>query len=691
MTGAPLSKREDPPLLRGEACFVADAPLREPLHLAFVRSEAAGQFDTLDLADAREVPGVVAVHDGTEVAGLGALSVNPILPVVTPLPYPILAQGEVMAAGQPIAAVLAETEAAAQDGVEAIWADIAAVEPAPVAVAEQGWTTGDVDTAFREATHVVTVSVKHPRLAPSPMEPRGIAIKVEGDNATIWHSTQTPHRTRSELARILSVDPARLRVIARDVGGAFGMKASLYPEEVFAVWAALHHRRDVRWIATRSEDFLSATHGRGVHSEGALAVAEDGTFLALHAKVTAPIGPWLPNSGLIPAWNAARMLPCGYDIDTVQITTTAQQDGLGPTGIYRGAGRPEANVLMERLVDNAARATGLDPVTIRRKNLLSAGALPKHTPCGNTLDSGDYAALLDGLLGAAGYAALTARRDALRRDGQLAGLGLAFYLEPSGEGWESARVTLQADGTAHVASGSSSQGHGRQTSYARIAANALGLSESAVSVSLGDTETDPEGIGALASRATAIGGSAVLKACLDLLAKREDGAGYPIEAEVRYANDGQAWGYGAALALVKVDPETGMVAVQKVACLDDAGTLIVPELAHGQIVGGFAQGFGEALMEAVHHDADGELLTGSFMDYALPRATDVPPLDIHTAETPSPTNLLGAKGLGEAGTIAAPAVLLSAVLDALAPLGITDLDMPLTPCKVWSAMQDAKG
>lgn len=677
--------------LRGEGLFVGDVALTNPLHLAFARAtEPEGTIAPIEVEDALAVTGVVAVHLGQDVDHLGALSVNPVIPMRATPAFPILATDHVTGLGQPIAAVLAESLHAAQDGAEVIWADITpneATDQAPIAT--RRWRTGDPALAFAQADHVVEVNVQHPRLAPTPLEPRAIAVEWAEDGLTIWHSTQTPHRTKSELAKILGVDPGFLRVIAPDVGGAFGMKASLYPEEVFAVWAALHHRRSIRWCATRSEDFLSATQGRGLTTWGRLAVSADGTFLALEARVTAPVGPWLSNSALVPAWNAARILPCGYGIHTVDIETNAQMDARSPMGIYRGAGRPEAACLMERLVEEAARATGLDPMAIRERNVLGASALPTRTATGNRLDSGNYPLALTDSAAASDYPALLKERNRRRAAGGVSGLGAAFYLEPSGEGFETARVRWTAAGV-EIASGSSSQGQGRETGYAQIAADVLEVSLSDVRVVQGDTKTCPEGIGAVASRSTAIGGSAVFVACERLRARHLNGETLPLEEDVRYENEGQAWGYGVTIVAVDVDRNTGQIEITNATSFDDTGRVVNPAFVEGQIRGGFAQGLGEAMMEEVVYDASGQLLTGSLMDYALPRAADMPALNISSSEHPSPFNALGAKGVGEAGTIGAPAAILNAVLDAVRPLGVRHLDMPLTPCKVWSAINAAE-
>lgn len=685
-------RREDRALVTGRGQFTDDVRLSNPLHVAFCRCQiASGQITGLDLGMAQEAQGVVGVHAGAELAHLGDLSVNPVIPIVELPGFPVLAGAGVCALGQPIAGIVAETLAQATEAAEAIHVDMEDSLVEPYLVAEDRWQAGDFEIVARDAAHVIECSVRHPRLAPSPMEPRAIAIAYRAgtDSVTVWHSTQTPHRTRRELASILGIEQTRIQVIAPDVGGAFGMKASLFPEDVFAVWAAFHHKRDVKWTASRSDEFLSATHGRGVTSKGWLALDRDGRFLALKAEIEAPIGCWVPNSGLITAWNAARILPTGYDIKTVDVTTRAVRTNLGPTGIYRGAGRPEANCLMERLVDKAARITGQDAIDIRRRNLVAANDMPHTTATGNVLDSGDYARALTLLETSTDYPARIAERDKRRAAGELVGIGIGFYVEPSGSGRESAAVTLAADGSATVASGSSSQGHGRQTAYAQIAADALAIHPDAVTVILADTAKVPEGIGALASRSTAIGGSAVQQACSEIAERRAKGEKLPITAELRYENKGQAWAYGAYFVTLSVDGETGVAKLEHVSCVDDTGTIISPASVNGQILGGFAQGLGEALMEAVIHDEEGQLVTGSFMDYALPRANDVPPLEISKLETPSPMNLLGAKGVGEAGTIGAPAAILNAAIDALSPLGVTDLDMPLTSQKLWHAIQDA--
>ncbi|MDG1470902.1 MAG: xanthine dehydrogenase family protein molybdopterin-binding subunit [Ascidiaceihabitans sp.] len=686
-----LIKREDYDLITGRGRFADDVQLDSPLHVAFVRATASeGKIVGLDVSGAIDAPQIHAVHTGADVKTLGVLSLNPVLETSHTLPFEILAQTHVRATGQPVAAVLGTSAQSSADAADLIEVDTEADPTQRLkCVGKQSWQHGSAASIFNAAHLVVSCTIQHPRLAPSPMEPRSISVAYDTKTGcvTVFHSTQTPHRSRSELASILGIDISRIRVVAQHVGGAFGMKASLFPEEVFTVWAAFQHKRDFKWIASRGEDFLAGTHGRGLTTKGWLACDPRGKFLALKAEIEAPIGAWLPNSGLIPAWNAGRILPSGYCIDALDITTCAVQDGRGPTGIYRGAGRPEANMLMERLVDKAARALGQDPFEIRSRNLLRSDAFPHRTATGNTLDSGDYHHAITTLREKSAYTSLMKSRDARRQSGELVGIGTAFYLEPSGSGWESATVTREPDNKVIVASGSSSQGHARETTFAQIAAQAFDLPAANVTVHMGDTDHAPAGIGALASRSTAIGGSAVLQACQQIKQRIKDGEPLPITVQTRYENKGQAWGYGAYLAVISICRDTGTPTLERVVCVDDAGTLVVPDFVHGQIVGGFAQGFGEAMMEQIIYDEDGQLLTGSFMDYAMPRATDVPPLEVHSFETPSPMNMLGAKGVGEAGTIGAPAAILNAALDALAPLGVTDLQMPLTSHRVWCAMQ----
>ena len=689
-------RREDQALLRGDGRYTADVHPENTLHIVFARSTMPrSRIVECDIEGALDMPGVVAVFTGQDVQDLGTLAVAPILDLNGDVGFPILARESVAAVGQAIAAVVATSVNNGLDAIDAVLIDLEEEQEHDVEGAEfsGSWREGDVDARFQDADHIVEVAIQHPRLAPSPMEPRAATVEFDSETnaVTAWLSTQTPHRARTELAKILGIDKERIRVIAPDVGGAFGMKASLYPEDVFAVWAAFNLQRSVKWVATRNEDFLSATHGRGASCQGQLALTSDGRFLAVRASIEAPLGYWLPTSSAVPAWNAGRILPSGYRIDSIDVTTRAQTQDRTAVGIYRGAGRPEANCLMERLVDEAAAISGIDPVDLRLRNLLQEKDFPYATPTGYTLDSGRYCEALQELCEKVDYQALKAERDRRRANGDIAGLGVAFYIEPCGTGWESARVTLNQDGTVLVATGGSSQGHGRETAIAQIVSDRLDVPLNKIDVLHGDTGTCPEGIGALASRSTAIGGSAICRACDNILRRLSDDAPAeePITEELVYEASGEAWGYGCYIVSVAIDADTGVMAIESAACIDDIGTIINPLLVEGQIMGGFAQGIGEAMLEELKYDEYGQLLTGSFTDYALPRVDDVPPLSIYKLMTPSPNNTLGAKGVGEAGTIGAPAAILNAAMDALRPLGVRDLAMPLTSEKLWRAINSA--
>ncbi|MEP4193300.1 MAG: xanthine dehydrogenase family protein molybdopterin-binding subunit [Sneathiella sp.] len=694
---------EDDPLIRGNGCYVDDVPLEDPLYITFLRSTSAhGTLQSMDISDALDLPDVEGIFCGDDVSGLGDLAVNKILKDMSIPPYPVLAHQTVDAIGQPIAGIAAKTAQAGLDALDLIAVDIddkpASLpfhnhDPQKKAL-QQSWRGGDPETAFQEASHQVSVTVEHPRLAPSPMENRAIAVQYhQEDSVTVYLSSQTPHRARKELSRILQIAPEKIQVISPDVGGAFGMKASLYPEEVFTVWTAFKLKQSVKWTSTRNEDLLSASHGRGARSRASLAFDADGTFRGLKAEIEAPLGHWLPNSAAIPAWNAARILPGPYRINDIEASTTGYLSHTAPVGIYRGAGRPEATLLMERLVEAAARKLQMDPFHIRKLNLLTTEELPRINMAGSTLDSGDYPAALERLKNSAQYDALCQKIIRRRQEGDLAGLGLSFYVEPCGQGWESATVTLHPNGKVTAATGTSSQGHGRATAFRQILSEVFDLPFSEITFFQGDTNTCPEGIGALASRSTAIGGSALKQAAEQVLAK-SGGSVTPaqdITVTVKYENEGEAWGYGCYLAEISIDAPTGKLTVEKLTCVDDAGTLINPMMVEGQIMGGVAQGIGEALMEQIRYDESGQLLTGSLMDYALPRANDMPDLHIEKMTTPSPKNLLGAKGVGEAGTNGAPAAILNAALDALSPYAIETLQMPLTSENIWRALQNAKG
>jgi len=738
--GQPLRRFEDAALVTGKGQFVDDIKLPETLFIEFARSNhARALIVSLNTTDAENMPGVITVLRAPEPGTLGHAAVNRVLPDMRTLPFPVLPVSEINAVGQPIAAVVATRASVAADAAALIEAEI---EPVPLwedeePVYRHEHKAGDVSAAFAAAEHIVRVTVEHERVAPVALEPRAaMAFWDEGAQMlNVWLSTQTPHRARSDLAAILNLSEKKIRVIAPDVGGAFGGKASLYPEDALVALASLKLKRPVKWRGSRTEDFLAATQGRGATISGELALDRDGKFLGLRARLDYPLGHWLPYSAAVPGKNAARCLPGPYVCGDVDIVLEGRAENTAAVGIYRGAGRPEAAMLMERLADKAAQALGLDPAEIRRRNLIPADAFPYRTATGSVLDSGDYPQLLELAKQKAGYDDALRLRNERRAEGEVCGVGIAVYTEPCGQGWESAEVRLDPDGTLVAATGASAQGQGRETAYAQIVADALRTRPERIKIDHGDTASCPTGIGALASRSTPIGGSALLKAteqfrekarlCAarllqadpEQLALTESGfeTAIPVrrgltwrdlariaraDAEIAaefgkgfrthcvYEAEGEAWSSGCVIAFVTIDAETGVLTVDRIVWVDDAGTVVNPMLAEGQMIGGLAQGLGEAMLERLVYDEDGQLVTASFMDYAIPRATHMPELVLGKIETQSPFNVLGAKGIGEAGCVGVPAAIVNAAVDALKPFGVTHLDMPLTGEKLWSAMQN---
>lgn len=703
--GRACPRREDEPLLRGQGRYVADLAPPGCLDAAFARSGMAHAHIALaNLADLRAMPGVRLVLTGEDLQALGQLAINPLFPGVRAFGTPVLARGRVLCVGMPIALVVADTAVQARDAAEALAVDYAplpacttAEEALTAAPLLEGWPdntafaqrhqAGDLARASARAAAAVQLRVACPPVAPVALEPRGFLVHWQAGRLTAWTPLQSPHRARLELARVLGLAPEQVRTIAPDVGGAFGGKASLGPEEVALAAAALRLDAPVRWIATREEDFVSAPQGRAGHLAARAFFAADGQLLGLEAELLYALGCRSTWSTPVPALNAARMLPGPYRCDAIDTVARGVVTNTAAVGIYRGAGRPEAALVMEGLLDAAARRLNLDPVAIRRRNTVPASAMPWTTPTGQRLDSGDYAGLLDAACLLADLPALRADQARRRAAGECVGIGINLYVEPCGTGWESARLTRWPDGRVTVASGSSTQGQGHATAFAQIAADALGIAPQQIEVVEGDSDRAPAGIGALASRSMAIGGSAVLRAAQAL--RDLPAAPQPVSVETRHTAQAEAWSAGCCIVLASVDPRTGAVRTERAFWVDDAGTVVNPLLFAGQMHGGFAQGLGQALMERMHYDAQGQLLTGSLMDYAVPRADDLPELVHRSRPSATDANPLGAKGVGESGAIAAPAALRGAVLDALAPLGVLHLDLPMTPASVWQAIQHA--
>ena len=680
---------EDLALVTGHGLYVHDVSRSGMLHAVFVRSQHAhARVRALDITEAHAAPDVCAVFVAADFAAACLPPINPVLPPLAAIACPLLADEVVHSVGQPLALVVARSIAAAAHAALLVQVDYdtqpalpdLAHEAAPLLVSRHGQRA-----APGEAPHALQVRVRHQqaRVVAAALEARAVVAESDGMTITVWLPTQSPARARDDIARTLKLEAAQVRVIAPDVGGAFGAKASVYPEDLLVALAAHRLKAAVKWAASRTEEFTSATHGRGALLEGMLALDAGGRFLHLEARLAFPLGAWLPYSAAMPLRNAARILPGPYRVGSVDIEARGTQSNAAAMNIYRGAGRPEAALLMERLVDAAASLVGIDPVELRRRNLIPASAMPYRTPTGERFDSGDYLAALERACARFGYVEERAQQARRRAAGELVGIGVAMYVEPCGQGWESARLTLLPDGSARVASGSAAQGQGHQSTYAAIAASALGLDPQQVTVVHGDTALCPDGIGALASRSIAIGGSAVAAAAQAAATRRDAGEALPLTADTVYTAPGEAWSYGCVIARMSVSAETGLPRIERLVWVDDAGRIISPQLAAGQLHGGLAQGIGQAMLERIVYDHSGQLLTGSFLDYALPRAADMPPLEIESLCMPATANALGAKGVGEAGTIGVPAALLNAAIDALSPFNVAQLDFPLTAERLW--------
>jgi carbon-monoxide dehydrogenase large subunit len=754
--GQSVPRRNDRRLLTGAGTYVDDVHLPGTLHAAFVRSpHAHARILSVDTTAAREAPGVVAVFTGAEVAQLLRPQVAETEPPVsrTLRRWP-LAVERARYFGDAVAVVVADDayrarDAAARvvveydpllavtDAVDALAAD------APLVYPEWGdnvafrWerAAGDVDRVFAEAEQVVTVELRNQRIYAAFIEPRGVlANPMPGtDELTVWASSQVPHTLRSAIAAALGVPEALVRVIAPDVGGGFGAKGGVYPEYLLIPALARRLGRPVKWMETREESFLATNHARDQAQRLRAAVRRDGTITGLEFDSIANLGAY--NAAGTPM-QTGRMATGPYRVRDLRVRVTGVMTNTTPTGAYRGAGRPEAAYALDRLLEAVGRATGLDPFTVRRRNILPPDAFPYDGPTGVRYDSGDYGRALDEAARLIDYPRLRAEQAAARAAGRLVGVGVALYCEFAGPGWDSAAVQAQPDGTVTVGVGVSLHGQGTEVAFSQIVADTLGIAPEAVVVRWGDTAVTPQGIGTFGSRSTSIGGSAVLLASRAVQAKARRLAAAMLEADEadivlaagRYAPrgvpergltfaaiaraahrmmgvpgglpaglaatefftpDGRTFPFGVHVAVVEVDRETGELTVARYLAVDDCGPQINPRLVADQVRGGLAQGFGQALQEAILYDETGQLLTGSFLDYAPPRAGQLPNFDLAHTVTPSPVNPLGVKGVGEAGTTGAPPALVNAALDALAPLGVRHLDMPLTAERLWRAMQEA--
>lgn len=764
--GKPIKRTEDPRLVRGLAHYVDDVRLPDTLHVVMLRSpHAHARLGRIDVAAARRMPGVVGVFTGTDLDGkIGGVICAAALPGLRVPPHPCVAVGKVRYVGEPVALVVADDPYRAQDAVDAIDVQYdplpAVIDPeaaarpgSPLVHEDYGdniafrWALpgGDIDAAFAAADRVVKGKLIHQRLVPNAMEGRGVLARYfPGERElTIWTSTQIPHLARSLLSSMLGFPENKMRVIAPEGGGGFGSKLNVYGEEAVVAYLAMQLGKPVKWIERRRESFQATIHGRGQVGEVELAVKNDGTVLGLRYHVIADIGAY--HQLLTPAIpTLTGLMQTGpYKIPAVDTQVTGVFTNKVATDAYRGAGRPEATYICERAMDLVAFDLGLDPVDVRRKNLPAASEFPFKTATGLLYDSGDYSKTLDRALQIADYKAMRAEQNLARGKGRYLGIGVSTYVEicaigpssaaPPGVGWwESATVRIEPSGTVTVMTGVSPQGQGQQTTFAQITADALGIDINDVVVIYGDTAIVQYGIGTFGSRATAVGGTAVVMALDTLKEKAKKFAALLLkidESGVKWEDDkfvgggravtikeiaGAAYAakslppgaepglsatrffepknftfpFGAHLAQVEVDIETGDIKVLRYIAVDDCGRVINPLLVEGQVQGGIAQGLGQAYLEEAVYDDNGQLISGTFMDYAMPRASDMPRLELYRTETPTDVNPLGVKGVGEAGTIASSAALVNAVLDALAPFGVRHLDMPLQREKIWRAVRE---
>jgi carbon-monoxide dehydrogenase large subunit len=739
-----VRRREDPRLITGRGRYVDDVPAPGSLHAAFARSPLAhARIAGIETGAAAALPGVVAVYTAADL-GLRPRQAFGLLP--EELGRPPLADGVVRFVGEAVALVVAETREAAADGAALVDVDYeaqpvlatpesAAREDAPVLFPEHGSNlayeaaSGNAEAGdpLAEAEVMVRQRMTNQRLAAVPMEGNAV-LAVPGDGRlTVYVSSQSPFQVRDAIAAALGLPEAGVRCVAPDVGGGFGAKIAVYAEHLVVAAAAQRLGRPVKWVETRSEGMVAMDQGRGQVQEVELGARRDGTLVGLRARVTADGGAYPAQGAFLPTLTGQLASGC-YRIPRIDFQSRSYATNTTPMAAYRGAGRPEATALVERSMDILAAELGLDPVELRRRNLLRPQEFPYVTATQAEYDSGDYERALDLALEMAGYDALRAEQRRRREsgDGRLLGIGICCYVEVTalGSPTEFGGVEVGVDGRITIRVGTANHGQGHETAYAALVAGRLGVAPEQVTVVEGDTDEVPRGDGTQASRSLQLGGSALAEACDLLLESAREVCGRLLEvgaedlelgagglqvrgvparsvtwAELAAAEPGlgaeadfvgmPTYPFGCHLAVVEVDAETGHVRLQRHVGVDDCGTLLNPMLAEGQVQGGIAQGAAQALWEEVVYDAEGNPRTASLLDYGIPTANELPDFETAFTQTPSPNNPLGAKGVGESGTIGATPAVWNAVIDALSHLGIRHLDMPLTPDRVWAAIQAA--
>ena len=733
LIGQPITRREDPPLLTGRGQYVDDFAPEGTLHAFVVRSPLAhARITSIDVTVARGGPGVAAVLTAEDLAeqGVGPLPGGEVLPPGALNPaHPVLASDKVLWAGQPVVLVVADTPESAADAAELVvidYDDLPAVTAALDAAADDAprlhegtetnvafrkrLTAGDAREAFQGAAYTVSQRMTSQRIAPVAIEPRGVLAYTGADGRlAIRLPTQRAHGARNWLAKILGLPPDQIHVTTGDVGGAFGAKGPIYPDQVAVIAAARALNRPVKWIEERSESFTATTHGRDQVADLELAADSGGNIIAMRGVVHASMGAYFtPNGPGSLLGRLGPMLPQAYRLKHFDVELVGVFANTTPIGPYRGAGRPEAAYFTERLVDMLAREMNADPAELRRRNFIPPAAFPYTTVTGLTYETGDYHAGLD-LLQEKFHTDSPQRLRPTPR-GHLIGRGIATFVEPGGivpkapgpDGTigDKATVTIDPDGKVTVGVGTSGHGQGHETAFAQLAADLLGVAYDDVTVVFGDTDTAPFGYGTFGSRSLAAGGTAIYNACQAALdaARRVDAPMPVTEAAARLSGISatgssgappETYASGAYGCEVAVDPETGLVTLLRVIAVDDCGVLVNPLLVEGQVHGAVAQGVGQALTEQISYDENGQPMSASLMDYAVPFAATLPHMESYSVVTPSTINPLGVKGMGESGTIGVTPALVNAVMDALAPYGIRHLDMPLTPEKIWTAIHES--
>jgi carbon-monoxide dehydrogenase large subunit len=773
--GAPVRRKEDLRFITGKGNYTSDITRPGELRAYFLRSpHAHATIKKLDIKAAEKMPGVAAVLTGADLAGdkIGGLICGWMIHSKDGSPmkaggHPAIAADKVRCVGDAVAVVLAETLGQARDAAEAIVVDYgvlpSVVDPAKAQakgapqihdVAPDNtiydWHIGDkaaTDAAFSSAKHVTKLDIVNNRLVPNAMEPRAALAEYDAGNEslTLWNTSQNPHVARLVISAFIGMAPEhKLRVIAPDVGGGFGSKIFIYPEEVVALWAARRVGRPVKWVSDRSEAFLTDAHGRDHVTHAEMAFDANGKITGLRAKTIANLGAYMSTfSSSVPTYLYATLLSGQYAIPAIYCEVDAVYTNTAPVDAYRGAGRPEATFVVERLMEVSARELGVDPAELRRKNFVKT--FPHATPVIMTYDAGDYDASLTKAMEMIDYKNFGKRKADSEKKGKLRGIGFSTYIEACGIApsqavgslgagvglWESAEVRVNPTGSIEVLTGSHSHGQGHETTFAQLVSDRLGVPIETVSIVHGDTDKVQFGMGTYGSRSGAVGMSAISKALDKIEVKAKKVAGFLMEASaddiefkdgkftVKGTDKSAGWGdvtlhayiahkfsgqdlepglkegafydptnftfpAGCHIAEVEIDPETGKTEITNWAAVDDFGIIINPMIVEGQVHGGIAQGIGQALLEGASYNSDGQLVTGSFMDYAMPRANDLPSFKVGTTVTPCPSNPLGIKGCGEAGAIASPAALINAITNAV---GHENVAMPATPATVWKAAQ----